>query len=254
MSENENNGRRFFIVTVGRTGSSLLGAILSDAGADFGIPKEEAWEPSDGAYEHPELDAIVQHFQYMTEIGNCRPNDLIPRIKWTIARHRAKAGLKALLPKATYLKGELYHLVHWSSRLGFHPTVIVSFRRFGEVLQSLGHLHPQPPSYHAEKYDLTMRNGLAFANIYGGCAIDYQELVDLRETGWALALSQSTGLTEESLLSARGKLVSGFDYVPIDVVEPFPTCQATYEKLCEVKGSFLPPSRATIRALKNKGE
>ena len=138
MPKQENDNRRFFIVTVGRTGSSLLASILDDAGADFGVSHQGGWDPAGGAFEHPSLDPVVRHFERMNEIGFRRPYGLWPRLRWTAARHRAKAGLKDLLPRARYFKGEIDPLVHWAARLGYAPTVIVSYRRFGDVLRSLG--------------------------------------------------------------------------------------------------------------------
>jgi len=245
---NANDKQRFIIVTVGRTGSSLLGSILSDAGADFGISKMDNWDPRGGAYEYPGLGAIVRQFEYMNEISVHRPKGLLDRIKWTMARHKAKTDLKKLLPKVKYLKGDLEHLVHWSALLGYQPTVIVSYRRFGKILQSLGHLHPQLPSYQAEKYDKSLRNGLALTSIFGGCLIDYEELVDPLEKDWAGALSQATGIDKEALLTARANRVTSQVYTRSDAVEPYPDCQAIYEKLREMKGKYVPPSEATLRA------
>ena len=42
---------KYFIVTVGRTGSSLLCAVLADASADFGMKAPEDWDPRRGVME-----------------------------------------------------------------------------------------------------------------------------------------------------------------------------------------------------------
>ncbi len=44
---------RFIMVTTGRSGSSLLAAIIADAGGNFGFPPEDEWDPESGAMEHP---------------------------------------------------------------------------------------------------------------------------------------------------------------------------------------------------------
>ncbi len=250
MPMHENDKRRFFVVTVGRTGSSLLVSIMADAGADFGVQSGDKWDAAGGAYEHPSLVPVVQQFARMNEIGFRRPYGLLARLRWTVARHRAKVGLKALLSQARFFKGDIDHLVHWSARLGYFPTVIVSYRRFGEVLRSLGHLHPQPPIYHANRYDTVLRNGLALASIYGGCVIDYRELVEPRETAWAGGLAQATGIGEDDLLAARTSRVKIPEDVDSEAPEPFQSCQETYATLRRQNGIFLPPSRAANRAMK----
>ena len=124
----DNDNRRFFVVTVGRTGSSLLASILADAGADFGVQSEDKWDAGGGAYELPSLALVVQKFEAMNEIGFRRPYDLLARLRWTVARHRAKVGLKAILSQARFFKGEIGQMVHWSARLGYSAIVIVSYR------------------------------------------------------------------------------------------------------------------------------
>ena len=124
----DNDNRRFFVVTVGRTGSSLLASILADAGADFGVQSEDKWDAGGGAYELPSLEPVVQQFECMNEISFRWPYGLLARLRWTAARHRAKVGLKAMLSQARFFKGEIDQMVHWSARLGYSATVIVSYR------------------------------------------------------------------------------------------------------------------------------
>ena len=155
--------RRFFILTLGRTGSSLLASILNDAGADFDGLDQSDWDRTGGAFEHPELIPIARELRKMDEIGSRRPMLLLPRLKWDMARHKMKKGLKELLPKVTYLKGDLAPAVHWSARLGYVPTVILSYRKFGPLYKSIGHMHPQLPEFHARQYVQSLRNGLGLA-------------------------------------------------------------------------------------------
>ena len=69
MPMHDNDNRRFFVVTVGRTGSSLLASILADAGADFGVQSEDKWDSGGGAYELPSLEPVVQQFECINEIS-----------------------------------------------------------------------------------------------------------------------------------------------------------------------------------------
>ena len=249
MSSRSLELERTFIVTVGRTGSSLLASIMEKAGADFGVSGSDTWDPSGGTLEHPELVPIVRHFTRMNAIGAQRPYEFYDRIRWTVDRHFGKSKLHRLLPKARYFKGELDALVHWSARLGYFPKVIVSYRAFSAVLQSIGHLHPQLPSYHAQKYTNILRNGLALAATYGGCVVDYDELQDHAETDWAFALSRAVDLDAAALIAARNELLRPSERTDNLRIEPFPECKRVYQKLREYKGVCFPPSRASKRMM-----
>lgn len=241
--------RRFFILTLGRTGSSLLASILSDAGADFGDLDQTDWDRQGGAFEHPKLVPITREFRKMEEIGARRPYQLIQRLKWDLAKHRAKKGIRDVLAEVAYVKGELEHAVHWAARVGFMPTVIVSYRRFGPLYESIGHMHPQLPDVHADQYTRALLNGFGLAKIYGGCVIDYDEMIDASDDGWANGLSEATGLSQEKLLSARQNRVDMKTDVDSMSIEPFSSCVAAYETLRKFKGQHIPVARATRRAL-----
>ena len=112
--------KRFVIVTPGRTGSSLLAAILSDAGADFGIEAKD-WNVSEGAFEHPDLIAAADSFAKARQLGVTRP--LAPKkYLWDIYRHRGKARLKRIVHSVEYLKGpDLDLIVRPLFNLGYFP-------------------------------------------------------------------------------------------------------------------------------------
>ena len=44
---------KFLIVGIGRSGSSLLAAILAKSGGNFGLPSLDDWDRRDGVLEHP---------------------------------------------------------------------------------------------------------------------------------------------------------------------------------------------------------
>lgn len=244
--------RRFFILTLGRTGSSLLASILNDAGADFDGLDQTSWDRAGGAFEHPGLIPIARELRKMDEIGEVRPMQFLPRLKWDLARHNAKKILKELLPRARYLKGDLAPAVHWSARLGYVPTIILSYRRFGPLFKSIGHMHPQLPDYHAHQYVRSLRNGLGLAAIYGGCAIDYDEIMNAHYNDWIEALSQATGLPIHEIKLARNERVEGNSSGSEDQIEPFPECEQVYDLVRRYRGKCLPAARATRRALNLK--
>ncbi len=242
------DGRRVFVITPGRTGSSLLAAILSDAGADFGPVGADAWDPARGAFEHPLAGRVVARFDHMNALGHREPHGPLAAARWRAVRHRAKAGLRRVLGEARCLKGHLETVVHWAARLGYRPTVIVSYRPFNEVLQTLGHMHPQPPHAHAADYDTTLRDALSLASTYGGCAVDYHEVMDPAETAWADALAAALDLDRDAVLAARANRVRHDTAPEGSAPTPFPSCRTTYDTLRRYKGLHLPPARATRRA------
>ncbi len=99
--------RRFFIVTPGRTDSTLLAAILADAGANFSFETPESWDPTTGGMEHEEIRAACYHFRKAYEISQRRPSFALTKYLWDIHRHYGKKHLKAVLDKAHYVKVDL---------------------------------------------------------------------------------------------------------------------------------------------------
>ena len=62
---------RFIMVTTGRSGSSLLAAIIADAGGNFGFPSEDEWDPAAGAMEHPvaqEASRLFRRAYYLRRV------------------------------------------------------------------------------------------------------------------------------------------------------------------------------------------
>src|SRR5215467_3555057 len=97
--------RRFFVVTAGRTGSSLLASILADAGADFSITAADDWDTArGGSMEHPDIRTATRHFGRAFELSPSKPRGLIRRILWTYHRTMGKRYLKRALERAIYVK------------------------------------------------------------------------------------------------------------------------------------------------------
>src|ERR1700730_10918875 len=89
--------RRVFILTSGRSGSTLLASILADAGAAFGMRTPERWDPGTGDLEHRELHRMGAWMGYAYDLSPDRPGIGLRRYLWDFYRSMGKARLRRLL-------------------------------------------------------------------------------------------------------------------------------------------------------------
>ncbi len=238
--------KRFVIVTPGRTGSSLLAAILSDSGADFGVSAKD-WSESEGAFEHPDLVAAARSFSKARQLGIDRP--LAPKkYLWDIHRHMGKARLKRFVRHVEYLKGpDLDLIVRPMFNLGYFPRVIVNFRAFFGQAQSL-YMRSAHHGFEAlhERYCRIASDALLQLTTFGGCVIDYEDIVDPANDDWIGNLAALTGLDANRLREARGARVKDR---PQEEPGYQMDCRASrlYADIRELRGTVLEPSRAALR-------
>ncbi len=238
--------KRFVIVTPGRTGSSLLAAILSDSGAEFGIDADD-WDPSVGAFEHPDLIAAADSFSKARQIGIDRP--LAPKkYLWDVYRHIGKARLKKIVQRVEYLKGpDLDLIVRPMYKLGYFPQVIVNFRAFFGQAQSL-YLRRTHLGFEAlhERYCRIASDAFLQITTFGGCVIDYDDIVDPENDDWIGNIAALTGLDADRLRQARkARLKTRAREEPGYEMD----CRASrlYADLQGLKGTVFQPSRVALR-------
>ena len=238
--------KRYVIVTPGRTGSSLLASILSDAGADFGISAEH-WSASEGAFEHPDLIAAADSFSKARQLGVSRP--LAPKkYLWDIYRHRGKARLKRIVRRVEYLKGpDLDLVVRPLFNLGYFPQVMVNFRAFFGQAQSL-YMRSAHHGFEAlhERYCRIASDALLQLTTFGGCVIDYDDIVDPANDDWIANVSALTGLAADRLRDARkARVKPRAEEAPGYEMD----CRASrlYADLQGLKGTVFQPTRAALR-------
>ena len=237
---------RFVIVTPGRTGSSLLASILSDSGADFGVNAKD-WDESEGAFEHPDLVAAVGSFSKALRLGVNRP--LVPRkYLWDVYRHRGKMRLKRIVRRVEYLKEpDLDLVVRPMFNLGYFPQVIVNFRAFFGHARSLNmrSAHHGFEALH-ERYCRIASDALLQLTTFGGCVVDYDDLLDATNDDWIMNVSELTGLAADRLRAARTARVkarpqqgSGYEM----------DCRASrlYADIQGLKGTVFQPTHAALR-------
>jgi hypothetical protein len=198
-----NDKDRYLITGTGRSGSSLLAAILADAGANFGIPAQTSWDRRGGAYEHKKLHLAYNWYSRAQKISR----SLWPgRMGRKYCERQMREELRSLLTDVPYAKSQtLVWLVHEIRALGFRPRIIVSYREFNGYAASFHIRLGMRMSELAETYVDTYATTALQLQLFGGCAVSYEELMDEREEAWATAVSQLTGLPAEKLLEARQK-------------------------------------------------
>lgn len=198
---------RFFVIAAGRTGSSLLAAILAEAGADWGMPAGLHWDESKGgSYEYPDIVKAAHFFRRAHDYAPIRPSGLA-RWPWAIARHRAKSHLRQALDKVRFVKAiDLDLAVQAAFKLGYFPRIIVNYRAFADHAISLSQMYAHRTVDMMERdYVRTYRNALVQLHLYGGCVVGFDELADPKRSDWADSLATVTGYAADRLLTLRQK-------------------------------------------------
>ena len=234
--------KRFFITGTGRSGSALLAAIMADAGADFDMDYRADWNPKSGAYEHQSALNAYMWYQRARKVESA---PLPTRLRNFCERHSVR-HLKTLLENARFVKtSTLIWLTQLANRLGYSPVLIVSYRSFSGYVRSCYIRNGWSLPFLTDTYYEIYSTALLELEIFGGCAIDYEEMTDVAETSWADILAQVTGLSRDRLLEGRAKRLRPntkaaapllFDPEPIDA-RP----QAVFKSLRNLKGKFIEP-------------
>jgi hypothetical protein len=248
------------IVSTGRSGSSLLSAIMLDAGANFAMPTQDAWDPGSGALEHPLAVSAGWQFDLAWEIDGGRRYFVGYKYAADVRRSLAKRKLERLLAEADTVKGpNADHWVPYLPKMGYKPRIVVPYRSPLDVGRSF--LMKSKNSWEeTRRYYLRIyRNATLYVQSFGGCVIDGTDLTDPDETAWADALATVTDLTRETLLSARDKRLKPREKSSCAAAGPStnatptalslgdPEAEAVYQSLHALKGLALPPSRQAER-------
>lgn len=230
-----------------RCGSSLLAAILADAGADFGLSVPFDWSPDRGALEHPDIDYVSRQFRRASYLLSNKRSSLFVKYLIDIRRSLGKRRARRVLREVRYAKSDNLDLWIWHlTKMGYRPRIIVSFRNFAATARSFFVLRGVGLNQFAERYSRIYGNALLMLDVFGGCAVSFEELVDVNETAWAEALAQATSLPSDSLLHYRNeRLKQGTGNVSegsskVHVANP----QVSFveERLRQLKGCFIPAS------------
>ncbi len=243
--------RRWFVLTVGRSGSSLLCAVLADAGADFGMSAPQTWQRDTGVLEHPAIIAAARHYR--------RAHDALaggfvasPRLEAAWRRRRGRRWLRRALAAASWFKiGDLDLLVQPAFKLGYEPRVILSYRRFEPTAASLlaGRTHDGPEAL-ARDYLRVYRQGLVLLAAFGGCVAGYEELAGGDAAPTLAALARAGSLDPARVAAAHARRVQAPPPAHAPAApSPYPQTEAVFTALQELRGRVLEPGTAVARRL-----
>ena len=156
--------------------------------------------------------------------------------------HKTKRSLRKVLDAAEFLKSiDLGTLTHTIYKLDYQPKIILSYRSFEEIAQSAYVSFSWGCAESERTYLDVYRTGLLQLHAFGGCAIDFRELIDTEEVAWSRVLGEVTGIEERSLLDARDRLSKPVNWqsrVPVLSRQ----AEELYGELQTYKGQVISPS------------
>lgn len=196
----------YLIVGTGRSGSSLLAAILSQCDADFGLDKKTTWDRVKGAFEHPDLHNAYAAMSKAKKISESLIPDKFGRKYFD---SKCDVALERVMSKAIFAKSsKLIWLVQRIYKLGYKPNIIIQYRRFDDYAASRYLKFGWSVSQLVEEYCSVHETAILQQALFGGCVVSYEDIVNLEEINWAVSISTLTGISQDRLLNKREELVS----------------------------------------------
>lgn len=241
---------RYFIISPGRTGSSLLAACLVKTGADFGMPAATEWDPHDGDFERPDFAKAAFLYGRAHTLAPAQPAGPVKLALWRAYRKRAERRLRRALAAAAFFKAVDADLVLQPAvKLGYAPRVILSVRPFAEqaASQYVRSKH-WTANFLLAHYLRTLRNGLVAVRVFGGCVVSHRALMAPEESAWARALAGATGLDAAAILAARAELARPAEAMP-ELPCLSPEADRLYAEAEALEGRMLEPLRPALRAI-----
>lgn len=231
----------FIVVGSPRTGTSLMCAVLSDAGADFGV-SSESWNRTGGAFEHP---LLVSSYKYLKRIVFFKKfsDSMVKRIEKKLSKNIQELFEQVDIAKFPPLS---HMLPYYIKKEGYDVTVILAYRRFEDFALSMLIKNPSTVKKLKDDYIDMYQTGLVLLNIHGGCAISYDEITNESETQWIDALASATNFDRDKIAEAR----ENRNRKKIEGVNKFnlqdPQCDSIYSELNKYKGKTVLKNRSKI--------
>ncbi len=241
------NPLRCFLLSTGRCGSSLLAAILTEAGADFGERYTGQWNARTGAFESFAIGRATANYRRSLELR--RDSHLSKWRMWHRKWYRglSQVYLRRALRLAPFAKCGDSAIPLLARKLGYRPSVIVLYRHYIDQTFSAHLRHGTDYLELIDQYFSRNATALMTVQVYGGCIVSYEEITDPGETAWATALARATGLEAERILASREKIIRPHPPEAPRRVPPDPRADALLVQLAGFKGRYIEADRLAQR-------
>lgn len=239
---------RYFLLSTGRCGSSLLAAILTHAGADFGERYRGQWDARTGAFESSAVGRATAHYRRSLALRSA--SHLSTWRMWHRKLHRAlgQIYLRLAMKRAPFAKCGDSVIPLLARKLGYRPGVVFLSRHYVDQTFSAHQRHGIGYAELMESYYNHNSTALMTVQVYGGCVVSYEEIMDVSETAWAAALARTTGLDAETILASRAKIVCPQPPATRRIVPSDPRADALLTQLADFRGRYIEADRLGERS------
>jgi hypothetical protein len=199
------NKRLYCITGPGRSGSSLLAAVIAHSGGNFGMEARIDWDHQKGSMEHPWGHAS---YTYLSRKRKLSESILPQRLFGMAYLDRQFKSSMSKLKAVDYAKSStLVWVVPYLTQVGIAPKVIVSFRDFTSYALSRHRKFGWDFDKLVEGYINVYMTAWVQLHSYGGIIVDYADMCDTANNEWLSGISELTGLRIDDLIASRDRIV-----------------------------------------------
>jgi len=209
----------------------------------------EGWDRATGAMEHPDLLTACRRYSAANGISPAKPRGAVRRYRWTLLRFLGKRRLRHALTQTRFVKvGEAHLLIRPVLKLGYFPSIILSYRRFEDHAISVGMMVANANLEQlVEQYNRTYKSGLWLLNTFGGCVVSYEQLIDPGDRSWIEPLAQVTNLPAGRLLAAQERRTAAPSHrIKAPCFDR--AARQTFDDLEALRGLVIAPSTQALRS------
>lgn len=202
-SKESHNSSTYCIVSTGRSGSSFLAHVLSEAGADFGFSQGDDWDPVKGSLEHPWAHAAYAYEHKIATINE----SIFPSFLGKQFFEKKRDALIRKIASLNFVKAtKLVYLTPYIARYN-DVRVVVIYRDFQSYFLSRHKKYPNMSFYACEQtYVDTYNTALAQLQLFGGVVLNFDDILRTDNEAWSEVLSSLVGIEKQDILNARNKL------------------------------------------------
>ncbi len=195
----------YCIVGTGRSGSSLLAAIIAMSGGNFGLDTQVEWDHIKGSMEHPLCHICYKHLSRISKLKD----SILPQKVFGISflESKFKDNLRKFKTVKYAKSSTLVWLVPYFTQVGIHPKVIVSYRSFEDFALSRHAKFGWDYKKLADTYTNVYMTAWLQLHIYGGIIVDFSDVCNPQKNEWKDSVSKFTGLKTIDLIKSRDLII-----------------------------------------------